>query len=82
MSKNTKQSSPQVANTAAKTLSNPNASATAKSLAASVVAQTHTPKQTGKAMEATASKVLKSEKYSAETKSLAGSVLSQSNKKR
>jgi hypothetical protein len=82
MSKNTKQSSPAVTSAAAKTLSNPNASATAKSLAASVVAQAHTPKQTGKAMETVASKVLQSEKYSAETKALAGSVLSQSNKKR
>ena len=82
MSKNTKQSSPQVANAASKTLSNPNASATAKSLAGSVVAQAHTPKQTGKAMETKASQVLQSVKYSAETKSLAASVLSQSNKKR
>ena len=82
MSKNTKQSGPQVASAAAKTLSNPNSSATAKSLAASVVAQAHTSKETGKAMEARASQVLQSQKYSAETKSLAGSVLSQSNKKR
>lgn len=82
MSKSTKQSSPQFASAAAKTLSNPNASATARSLAASVVAQSHTSKETGKGMEAKASQVLQSAKYSAETKSLAGSVLSQSNKKR
>lgn len=82
MAKNAKQSGAQVTHQAAKTLSNPNASATAKSLAASVVAQAHTGKETGKAMEAKASKVLKSEKFSDATKSLAGSVLSQSNKKR
>jgi hypothetical protein len=82
MSKNAKQSSPQVAKVAAKTLTNPNASATAKSLAGSVVSQASSGKETGKAMEAKASKVLQSEKYSSETKSLAGSVLAQSNKKR
>ncbi|GLH74887.1 hypothetical protein GETHLI_33890 [Geothrix limicola] len=82
MTKNNKQSGAKVTHQAAKTLSDPNASATAKSLAASVVSQAHTGKETGKEMEAKASKVLQSDKFSDATKSLAGSVLSQSNKKR
>ena len=80
--KSNRQSGAKVTHQAARTLSNPNASATAKSLAASVVAQAHTGKETGKAMEAKASKVLQSDKFSDATKSLAGSVLAQSNKKR
>ena len=82
MARNTKQSSSGMGSKAAKTLGDPNASATAKSLAASVLAQTGTPKQTGAEMEDKASQVLPSSKYSAETKALAGSALSQSNKKR
>ena len=82
MPKNSKQSTPKVAAVAAKTLSNPNASEVAKTLAASVVSQSNTGKQTGAKMETIASKVLHSEKYSETTKSLAGSVLSQSNKNR
>jgi hypothetical protein len=82
MSKNTKQSSPSVANLAAQTMTSKRSSATAKSLAGSVVAQANTGKQTGKAMETTASKVLQSDKYSDDTKTLAASVLSQSNKSR
>lgn len=82
MSKNTKQSSPGMASKAAKVLGDNNSSAIAKSLAASVVAQTHTGKQTGADMESKASKVLQSEKYSDETKSLAASLVSQSNKER
>lgn len=82
MAKNTKQSGTKVTHQAAKTLANPNASATAKSLAASVVSQAHTGKETGKAMETKASKALQSGTSSKATKSLAGSVLSQSNKKR
>jgi len=82
MTKNTKQSSPKVANLAAKTLSNTNSSETAKSLAASIVAQANTSKQTGAKMETMASKVLQSDKYSDNTKTLAASVLSQSNKAR
>ena len=80
MSKNTKQSSPSVTKLAAATLSDPAASKVAKSLAASVLAQSNTPKQTGAGIETIASKVMQSEKYSDETKTLAGSVLSQSNK--
>jgi len=82
MSKNAKQSSPKVAHLAGQTLADPHASATAKALAGSVVAQAHTGKQTGKEMETKASQVLQSSKYSEETKALAGSVLSQSNKDR
>ncbi|MEM0950278.1 hypothetical protein [Dinoroseobacter sp. S76] len=82
MGKNTKRTSREVASKAAATLSDPNASATAKSLAASALAQSGTGKQTGAAMEDRASKVLQSDKYSSDTKSLAGTVLSQSNKAR
>lgn len=82
MSKNMKQSSPKVAKLAATTLSDPNASKTAKSLAASVVSQANTGKQTGAKLEHIASKVLQSEKFSDDTKTLAASVLSQSNKER
>ncbi len=80
MSKNSKLSGPKATTLAATTLANPNASATAKSLAGSVVAQAHTGKQSGTAIESKASMVLQSEKFSQETKSLAGSVLSQSRK--
>lgn len=82
MNKNTKQSSSKVASLAAATLNDKNASKIAKSLAGSVVAQTHTGKQTGAGMESKASNVLQSEKYSDNTKTLAASVLSQSNKGR
>jgi hypothetical protein len=82
MSRNTKQTSLQVAALAAKTLNDTNASAVARSLAGSVIAQTHTGKQTGAQMETRASDVLRSEKYSADTKTLAASVLAQSNKER
>ncbi|AQZ32552.1 hypothetical protein BHQ29_04190 [Pseudomonas sp. LPH1] len=79
---NKKQTSSDIAKQAAAILRDPNASATAKSLAGSALSQTSTSKQTGSQMEDRASKVLQSEKYSESTKSLAGSVLSQSNKKR
>ena len=82
MNKNTKQSTPKVASIAAATLKDKNASKIAKSLAGSVVAQTHTGKQTGANMESKASNVLQSDKYSDNTKTLAASVLSQSNKER
>lgn len=82
MAKNTKQSGAKVTQQAAKILANPSSSATARSLAASVVSQAHSSKETGKAMETKASKALQSDKSSKATKSLAGSVLSQSNKKR
>lgn len=82
MSGNSKKTSSSIASKASETLRDPNASATAKSLAASALAQAGTSKQTGAAMEEKASQVLSSSKYSAETKEFAGSVLSQSNKTR
>lgn len=82
MSKNTKKTSDKMATLAAETLSNPNASAIAKSLAASALAQSGTDKQTSAQMEEKAGKALQSDKYSEETKSLAASVLSQANKER
>ncbi|MBN3852362.1 hypothetical protein G3N59_03110 [Paraburkholderia sp. Ac-20340] len=82
MAENRKQTSQKVARLAAQTLHDPKASAIRKSLAASALAQTHTPKQTGAAMEHKASDVLHSTKYSTETKTLAASVLAQSSKER
>ena len=82
MTKNTKQTSTKVAKLAAETLSSSNASAIAKRLAASALAQNHTTKQTSAEMEAIAGKVLQSDKYSEETKALAASVVSQSNQSR
>lgn len=82
MAQNTKKTSPKVASQAASVLGDPNASATAKSLAASALSQSGNGKQTGAAMEDKASKVLQSAKYSDATKTLAGTVLSQSNKLR
>ena len=77
-----KKTSSKVSTQAAKTLNDKNSSKTAKSLAASALAQSRNKKQTGEKMEDLASKVMKSHKYNDDTKSLAGSVLSQSNKKR
>lgn len=82
MPKNPKQSSAKVAKLASETLRTPKASATAKSLAASALAQSSTGKETSAAMEAKAGKVLQSDKYSADTKALAASLVSQSNKAR
>lgn len=82
MATNKKKTSRPVAKLAAETLKDPNASATAKSLAASALSQSGNAKQTGAEMEDKASMVLSSSKFSAETKKLAGSVLSQSNKAR
>lgn len=82
MAKNTKKTSNRIASKAGNTLNDPNASAIAKSLAGSALAQKGNAKQTGGAMEDKASQVLSSRKYSANTKALAGSVVSQSNKKR
>lgn len=77
-----KKTTPSVASLASKVMNSSSSSSTAKSLAASTLAQTNTGKQTGAAMEDLASRVLDSSKYSAETKTLAGSVLSQSVKER
>ncbi|MBO0950629.1 hypothetical protein [Fibrella forsythiae] len=82
MAKNSKTTSPSIASQAAKTLGDPNASATAKKLAASALSQVNKGNQTGSDMETVASKVLNSPKYSDETKDLAASILSQSNKDR
>lgn len=82
MSANTKKTSPSVASKAAATLTSPNASATQKQLAASVLSQARTENQTGKKIETLASTVLNSPKYNALTKELAASALSQSNKNR
>jgi hypothetical protein len=76
---NKKQSSDTLSQIASETLRNINASATAKSLAGSVLSQSHTNRQTSETMESVASKVLQSNKYSESTKTLAASVLSQSN---
>jgi hypothetical protein len=82
MTNNAKQTSKKVAHLAGKTLHDPKASATAKSLAASALAQSHSAKQTSGNMEHKASEVLHSNKYSQETKTLAASVLAQSSKDR
>jgi hypothetical protein len=82
MTNNTKQSSAKVAKQASETLRDPSASAIAKSLAASALAQANTGKQTSAEMETKAGRVLQSEKYSDDTKTLAASVVSQSNKAR
>ena len=79
---NKKQTSDELAGLASETLRDNNSSNIAKSLAASVLAQTATKKETGVGMETIASKVLRPIKYSDETKSLAASLVSQSNKKR
>ena len=71
-----------MASKAAKALGDKNASKIQKSLAASVLSQRSSSKQTGAAMEEVASRVLQSNKYSDETKSFAASVLSQSNENR
>ena len=81
-SKNTKETSKKVASKAGEVLSDPNASKTAKTLAASALSQRKSKKQTGSDTESLASTVLKSSKYNKTTKSLAATVLSQSNKER
>lgn len=82
MSKNSKQTSKEMAALAAKKLKDENASAICKKLAGSALSQTNSKKQTGSEIEDLASRVLKSDKYGKETKSLAGSILSQANKER
>lgn len=63
MSKNIKQTSPKIAHLAATTLTKNNSSAIAKSLAASLISQSNSGKQSGAKLEEVASKVLQSEKY-------------------
>lgn len=79
---NSKRTSSDIAKQAAETLRDRNASAIAKSLAGSALAQHATGKQPSAEMEAKAAKALQSDKYSDTTKSLAGSVVSQSSKQR
>ena len=79
---NSKRSSEKLASDAARTMTDPQASAIQKSLAAGVLAQRDASKQTGARMEDIASKVLRSDKYAEKTKSFAASLLSQSNKER
>ena len=82
MSKNTKQTSAQIAKLAAETLQDNRASQIAKSLAASALAQRGVGKQTGAEMEDKAARVLASDRYSDDTIQLAASVLAQANKER
>jgi hypothetical protein len=77
---NNKKTSKGIAKLSSKTLTNPNSSKIAKSLAGSALSQKSTNHQTSKEMESVASKALKSEKSSERTKSLAGSILGQSKK--
>ena len=77
---NKKASSSAVSKIASQTLKDPNASQISKSLAGSVLSQSHTNNQTSNKMESIASKALQRNKYNDTTKTLAGSVLSQSNK--
>lgn len=82
MPNNTKKTSKPVAALAGKTLSNPNASARDRALAASALSQRNAGRQTGERMEARAGKALESERTTAKSRKLAASVVSQSNKKR
>lgn len=82
MPQNTKKTSPSIATLASEVLQGANSSKTARSLAASALAQANTQKQTGSELEETAYRVLQSSKYNETTKQLAASVLSQSNKSR
>lgn len=81
-STNIKQTSARIGKLAGETLQDPNASAIARQLAASALAQRNGQRQTGSEMEEVAARVLRSEKYAEETKELAASVLSQANKAR
>lgn len=82
MAKNDKDTSASIATLASETLRDPNASAIAKSLAGSALAQATTGKETGADMESKASQALRNPRSSDTTKALAGSVVSQSNKQR
>ncbi|MBX6963427.1 hypothetical protein [Alcaligenes faecalis] len=82
MSVNKKQTSSQVASLAGKTLGSASSSNVQKSVAGSVLRQTGTKAQTGKAIETKASNALSNPRSAATTKSLAASAVSQSNKKR
>lgn len=77
---NKKNSSPKLAHLASETLTDNNSSATAKSLAGSVLAQVQKGFQPSEEVQTLAGKVLESDKYSDDTKSLAASIVSQSPK--
>lgn len=76
MARNEK-TSPGVASTAARTLQDPGASKTAKTLAASVLAQSGTNKVTSSRVAGVASSALQDGRVNATTKTLAGSSLTQ-----
>lgn len=76
MSKNEKTGG-RVTKVASSVLRSPNASAAAKSLAGSALAQTRTTKQTSVAVAKTAANALNDGRTSTTTKALAGSVLTQ-----
>jgi hypothetical protein len=82
MSKNSKQTSAQIAKLASETLQNKHASQVAKSLAASALSQRSGGKQTGAEMEDKAARVLSNDWSANDTKKLAASVLAQANKER
>lgn len=74
---NNEKTSPGVASKASSTLSNPRAGATAKSVAASALAQTGTAKTTSKVVASKASTQLGDGRTSKANKAIAGSVLTQ-----
>ena len=77
---NKKNSSPKLAHLASETLSDNSSSATAKTLAGSVLAQVQKGFQPSEDVQTLAGKVLESDKYNDDTKSLAASIVSQSPK--
>lgn len=82
MSKNTKKTSQKIAALASETLRDPNTSKTARSLAASALAQANTDKQPSAEMERLASRTMQDGRVNDNTQALAASVLSQANKER
>ena len=77
---NKKNSSPNLAHLASETLNDNSSSATAKTLAGSVLSQVQRGFQPSESVQTLAGKVLESSKYNEDTKSLAASVVSQSPK--
>jgi len=77
---NKKNTSSNVASTAAKVLNDPKSSTQAKQLAGSALSQVNKGNETSPKMEKIAAKVLDNSNSSSIAKKLAGSVLSQSNK--
>ena len=81
MSKNSKQTSHDIASLASDVLRDPTASKEEKSLAASVLAQSSNQKETGKEVEKLASRMLKDAHADSVAKRLAASALAQAHKK-